>query len=670
MARDEPEAIAAYEKLIKINPKNAVALAQLGYASSSVGKLADAEKYLSLAGDQLLLSTTPLEKDPWSYFNDLLQHLAQRRNYKRLLYYAENAIRNKISPEHNGLFYSNMGIAYNGMQKYTQAVEYFEKAKQTGQGMSVSEAFELGKLYVNMGKMDKAAIEFGIAAEQSPDNPVPHYSYALTLRFLGHHAEAFKQAKLAHTLEPKNPTFFGEYMHLLRSMCLWREFQHNYPVIEDGIARKDYVYLEAFRFSACYWGWSMPLLHKLVQLSCNEDRVPVKDQFKPRPPQPDAINKRLKVAYVSSNYRNHAQGTQMSSFFQQHDRTRFEIYAFSTLEAVTHEAIERRKIIQKQIDHWVDVETANPFDTAKKIYELGIDIVIDLCGHADHPRLKAFAYRPAPVIISFLGYPGTTGADFVDYYIGDPTSTPPSMQPYFSEKLIYMPATYQITEHKKDHPITPENSIAKDVNPKQIVFANFNQPVKIGLDEFTIWMNLLRRVPGSIMWLLDMASKDGILAEAKTQGIDPSRLVFQKSLPKEQHLKRMANADLLLDNFNYNAHTSAGDALWAGLPIITLPGDTMPSRVCASFIVSAGFSDEMIATSPADYEEKAYELVMNPEKLKDLKVRLLEARKTAPAFDTEKYARDFEKALRETWRLYNMGSPPTSFRVTDIRDEQ
>lgn len=262
LANDAPSAIEAYKKLIHLNPKHTRALAQLGYAYKTNHNLEQAVKYLSQAVNQILQSKTPLEEETQGYLSDLLRLLVQQKSYNWLLTYAEKAVQQNISPQQNGLFYLNMGIAYKGMQKYVSAVEYFEKSKALGHILSLEQTYELGQLYIILGKLKNASVEFGVVANQSPDNPVPHGSYAVTLRLLGHVSRAFKHAKLAHTLDPKGSSYLGEYLLLLRYRCLFKEFNENYEVIQDAMSRRDYAYLEAFTFSGGYMGWPMALLHK------------------------------------------------------------------------------------------------------------------------------------------------------------------------------------------------------------------------------------------------------------------------------------------------------------------------------------------------------------------------------------------------------------------------
>lgn len=367
----------------------------------------------------------------------------------------------------------------------------------------------------------------------------------------------------------------------------------------------------------------------------------------------------------------------MSSYFKEHDRERFEVYAFSLVRAETPEARDRQKILKPQFDHWVDVETLTDYKLAQKINEYEIDIAIDLCGLADLPQLSAYSYRPAPVQISFLGYPGTTGANFIDYYVADGISVPPTMYDSFSEKLIILPNSYQVTEHKQDYQLDPKveeylshmGPLAELVSSSRddtIIFANFNQPIKISQQIFRVWMSLLKRVENSELWLSAGKSKENVNAEARKLGVNPNRIKYLGSIPKEIHVYRLRLTTMLLDTDTYNAHTSAGDALWAGIPIVTIIGETMPARVCASMIAAYNLTKELVTHSLKEYEEVAYELATNKKKLKELKERIEENRNRVTLFDTKLFVQNFEIALDHAWDIFINRSPPQTFLVQDL----
>lgn len=521
--------------------------------------------------------------------------------------------------------------------------------------------FAKGLEYEQNGDLHSAASEFIVACKYAPNSSGANYAASTTLRHTGKHELALEYATRAHNLDPNNMIYITDVLHLLKATCRWEEFSEKYSIVKKLIEENDWAKIINFRFSGMYWGFDMKLLYKLFTLAAKELKVRIEKQY--RHDKNQDVNKKLKIAYVSSNYRNHAQGSQLGTFFQCHDRINFEVFAISLYPAIVSTAVERRDLLKKNVDHWIDAHDLDDKTIAKIIKDHGIDIVVDLCGWADHPKIEIFAHRPAPVQISFLGYPGTTGTDFMDYYIGDPYCTPPSMHQYFSEKLFIMPHSYQITEHKGEHEI---NTFFKPLTKStKIIFCNFNQPVKIEHKLFTVWMNILKKVEGSVLWLLKHTAADNMKTEAKKQGVDPDRLIFQENIDKREHLKRLQSADLLLDTTIYNAHTSAGDALWAGLPILTILGDTMASRVCSGMLASSGLTD-LITGSFEEYEEIAIDLGNNPNKLFDLKKRIRDRREKMVLFDTEQYVADLEKGMREVWRQFVECDSFSSFNVSKV----
>eukprot|EP01127_Copromyxa_protea_P018796 TRINITY_DN5990_c0_g1_i2.p1 TRINITY_DN5990_c0_g1~~TRINITY_DN5990_c0_g1_i2.p1 ORF type:complete len:796 (-),score=133.02 TRINITY_DN5990_c0_g1_i2:68-2191(-) len=665
--KDNEEAEWALRKALEIEPENIKCKSQLGYVIYNSGRQIEGLGVLEEAV-ALIEKLYPTNYRTWSS-NDIEEFIgiyevlcnvfSSLSNYKVR---AQQLVRFAVTHFSKNVTKSLLSYIPEDEELEIASIEEIQKDESEVNREKAIAHFETGKMWTTKGDLYAASREFLLACELLPNVAAIHYGAAMTLRFIGQHENAFIHAETAWNLEQSNMMFFADYMHLLRATGRWRKFQELYPIVQNFLDHMSLDVLQHFKLSGIYWGFPMSLLHVLSEDGVKQDE-PTKYQHVPNP---SLVGKKLKVGYVTSNFRNHAQGTQLSSFFKEHDREKFEIFGFSLLAALTDEAKERRDYLKNQLDHFVELHEMDAETTAKIIKEHEIDIVIDLCGQADHPRLEAFAFRPAPVQISFLGYPGTTGARFMDYYIGDSISTPESMAPYFTEKLILMPHTYQITEHKSEYPVDTFTQSQREDKDK-IVFCNFNQPVKIAFEVFSAWMEILEKVPNSVLWLLGAGGNANIKEEAKRQGIDPKRIIFLPSVSKIEHLKRMQNADLLLDTTIYNAHTSAGDALWAGLPILTVLGDTMAGRVCASMLTAAGFP-ELITSSLDEYKAKAISLGNDISKLRDLQERVRETRNTMPLFDTPQFTRDLELALRETWRKYSEGEKPEIFSVKSLEE--
>jgi predicted O-linked N-acetylglucosamine transferase (SPINDLY family) len=303
-------------------------------------------------------------------------------------------------------------------------------------------------------------------------------------------------------------------------------------------------------------------------------------------------------------------------------------------------------------------------DAARLIHDDAVDVLVDLHGFNPDCRAKILAYRPAPLQVNYLGYPGTMGADFIDYIIADPFVIPPDQRSFFSEQIVYLPDCYQSNDDKRaiaEH--TPSRADC-GLPERGFVFCCFNGTAKITPDFFDIWMRLLHALPESVLWLYEANSlvRTNLEREAKARGIAPRRLVFAPKLPQAEHLARHRLADLFLDTLPYNAHTTASDALWAGLPVLTCAGDTFAGRVAGSLLRAIGL-DELITTSPQDYEALALRLARDPEHLARLRGRLMHNRGTHPLFDTARYTRQLEAAYLRMHELRKAGQPPTAFSI-------
>ncbi|MBO6801881.1 MAG: hypothetical protein JJ893_01285, partial [Thalassospira sp.] len=319
-------------------------------------------------------------------------------------------------------------------------------------------------------------------------------------------------------------------------------------------------------------------------------------------------------------------------------------------------------------DSFSDVSGSSDEAIVQLAREKNIDIAIDLKGHTRMGRIGIFARRIAPVQINYLGNPGSIGADFIEYMIIDKVTVPETHKKYLSEKPIYLPNCYQPNDDQRRIPTT--NTTRKDFGLPEtgFVFCSFNNTYKITPREFDIWMRLLSKVEGSVLWLFkgnDYAAEN-LRKEAQKRGIDPDRLVFADKMPEPEHLARHKHADLLLDTFNVNAHTTASDALWAGLPLVTLPGEQFAARVAASILTAANLP-ELIAKDEADYEAIALDLALHPEKTAALKQKLQEQIKTCPLFDTVTYTRDIEAAFEAAYDRYLQGLAPDDIDLTSAK---
>ena len=373
---------------------------------------------------------------------------------------------------------------------------------------------------------------------------------------------------------------------------------------------------------------------------------------------------RIRLAYLSNDFHEHATAYLMAQVFELHDRSRFEVTALSFGPPI---ACAMRSRLERAFEHFIDVDGMSDAQVVQWMQRAQIDIAVDLKGFTRGARSAVFAQRPAPVCVNYLGYPGTLGAACFDYIVGDPVVTPLAHAAHFAEQIAQLPHSYQPNDRTR--PIAPPytHRAAEGLPPDGFVFAAFNNPYKITAAVFSTWMRLLQQLPHSVLWLVgeqpDQQAR--LRQQAQGEGVDPARLVFARNEPQARHLARHALADLFLDTTPCNAHTTASDALWAGLPVLTCLGHTFAGRVAASLLTAVGLP-ELVTTSLADYEALALQLAHNPGQLAALRQRLQTQRMTQPLFDAPAYARHLEAAFATMHQRARQGLPPAAFAVAPL----
>jgi protein O-GlcNAc transferase len=373
---------------------------------------------------------------------------------------------------------------------------------------------------------------------------------------------------------------------------------------------------------------------------------------------------RIRLAYISSDFRNHPMAYLTAGMFEAHDHSRFETTAVSIFPAGDDGMRER---LRGAFDHFLDLSLHSNHAIAETLRSREIDIAVDLNGYTTHSRTAIFALRPVPVQASYLGFPGSMGASFIDYILADRTVIPDEHVGFYTEKVAWLPDSYYVNDRTRRVaervPMREELSLPSD----GFVFCCFNNSFKITPALFDIWMRLLRQVDGSVLWLFEEndAAVRNLRAEAVRRGVAPERLVFAPRVPVADHLARHRQADLLLDTLPYNAHTTACDALWVGVPVLTCLGTTFVGRVAASLLKSIGLP-ELITTSLEDYEALALRIASEPDLRAALKQRLARNRDTFPLFDTRRFTRHMEAAYTTMWERHQRGEPPQSFAVAPV----
>lgn len=364
-------------------------------------------------------------------------------------------------------------------------------------------------------------------------------------------------------------------------------------------------------------------------------------------------HERIRVAYLSSDFQQHPLAYLSIGLFEHHDHARFETIGVSVSP---DDKSPMRARMQSAFDHFIDGYRVSNREIARMLREREVDILVDLGGHTSDSRIDLLAWRPAPVQATYLGYPGTTGLPFIDYLIADPTVIPPDQQQFYSEKVAYLPDCYLPNDRARAIGPTPNRADA-GLPPTGFVFCSFNQPFKITPTVFDVWMRLLAKVQGSVLWLpkFTASARANLCKEAVLRGIPPERIIFAERVDsQEDHLARLRLADLFLDTPGYNAHSTACDALWIGLPLITCIGSTFAGRVGASALNAVGLP-ELIVTSLADYEALAVRLATNPALLGPIRDRLVAQRLTTPLFDTERFTRNLEAIYLKMWQRTQAG---------------
>ena len=368
-----------------------------------------------------------------------------------------------------------------------------------------------------------------------------------------------------------------------------------------------------------------------------------------------SANGKIVIGYLSEDFRNHPVGHLTCGLYRLHNRGDFKVYGYSYGK---DDGSSYRRQIMLGCDRFVDIRSLNSLEAARRIYDDRVDILVELGGHTAGSRLDICALRPAPIQVTYLGFPGTTGAEFIDYIITDKIVSPETHGRYYSEKMAYVPHCYQINNNRQQ--ISENKWSRQDFQLPEtgFVFSSFNQPFKIEPMMFAAWMKILRNVPGSVLWLLwDNAIAEKNLRQAAALGqVDPRRLIFSTKMSKEDHLGRMRLADLALDTRIYNGHTTTSDCLWAGVPVITLKGVHFASRVSASILTAVDLS-ELVVDGLDAYVDLAIRLARSADNLKMLKARLHQNRMSAPLFDTARFVHNLEKMYRKMWRGYQRGEP-------------
>lgn len=520
----------------------------------------------------------------------------------------------------------------------------------------------------NRGSALSSLMRFGEAVDAytralslKPDYVPSLESRASVLAYLTRHAEAARDFAHVLALDPDHAYVEGARLFSLLHCCDWRDYD---ATVARLAARAEKGARVSDPFPCVTTTWSAA-----AQLACA--RTWGADKLSPVPPPPSLWNgeryahDRIRVAYLSADLHEHATSILLAGVLERHDRARFETIAVS-LGPDYGDPMRAR--LRGAFERFVDVRDRTDRAIAELLREMEVDIAVDLKGYTYDSRPGIFALRPAPVHASYLGFPGTMGAPWMDYLIADETLVPAGDRQWYSEQVVWLPDSYQANDSTREIPAETPSRADEGLPADGFVFCSFNNTFKITPPVFDVWMRLLQSVEGSVLWQLEgnPAAPPNLRREAVARGVDPARLVFAPRRKAGPHLARHRLADLFLDTLPVNAHTTASDALWAGLPVVTCLGSTFAGRVAGSLLRAAGLS-ELVTSSLPEYEALALALARDGARLAGVRARLAAARTGCALFDTDRFRRHLEAAFEAMWQRQQRGEPPAAFAVPALR---
>jgi len=548
----------------------------------------------------------------------------------------------------------NLGNALKQLGRLEEAVISYQNAIAIKP--DYAEAYNnLGVTFMSLRRFEEAANSYEKAISINSEYYEAHNNLAMTFRKLKRLDKVLINYERANELKPGINYIFGHILHTKMSLCIWNNFSTD---LEDLIKKinKGQKVVAAFAMLGLI---DDPKLQRKAAEIYTNDKFPISDSLPKIGRYPK--HKKIRIGYFSADFHNHATTHLMAELFECHDKSSFELIAFS-FGPDLQDAWRKRVLLS--FDDFIDVSLMSNEDVALLSREMEIDIAIDLKGYTLDCRPGIFAKTAAPIQVSYLGYPGTMAVDYMDYLIADQMLIPEESQQNYSEKIIYMPNSYQVNVSQRS---VSEISISRTdlgLPEEGFVFCSFNNAYKITPSTFDVWMRILKIVDDSVLWLLvsNEETAKNLTKEAEKSGINKNRLVLAKYVPVEEHLNRIKHADLFVDNLPYNAHTTSSDALRMGLPVLTCVGKSFASRVAASLLNAVGLP-ELITTTQKEYEALAIELATNPKKLKIIKDKLAKNLPSAPLYDTPLFTRHLESAYKVMYDRYNEGLEPDHIYV-------
>jgi predicted O-linked N-acetylglucosamine transferase (SPINDLY family) len=601
-----------YGAVLRASPKHAQALYLLGFVHFQRGQYEEAERLIGRA-----LALNPQSPDAWYNRGCALQRL---NRHGEAVSCFDRAV--SLKPDYDEAW-TNRGVALLAQRSHERALESFDKALAL-KPLDREALSNRGTTLFELKRYEEAAANYEALYERAPDFPYAAGNAALCRAYA----------------------------------CDWRSLKADRERIHAGLQQgRAIVSPHASTLIVDDPSDQLRSAQTWVAERCPASPTPLSNG-KPY------LHDRIRVAYLSADFHSHATSHLAAGLFESHDKARFETVAISF---GPDDSSGMRERLTRAFDRFVDVRNESDHAAASALREMEIDIAVDLKGFTQDARPGILAFKPAPVQVNYLGHPGTMGAPYMDYLIADRTIISDGEDRHYSERIVYLPDCYQANDSTRRIAERTSSHMEEGLPGSGLVFCCFNGSFKITPEVFDIWMRLLKSSEGSVLWLLDdnPASVRHLKREAEARGVSARRLVFAQRRPVEDHLARHRLADLFLDTLPCNAHTTASDALWAGLPLLTCIGTTFAGRVAASLLSAVGLP-ELITGSPAAYEALAMKLAHDPAQLAAVKAKLAQHRASAPLFDTQRFARQLESAFVTMWERQQRGMPPASFAVAAL----
>ena len=648
--RQHDEALAAYDRALSLDPSSATAHSNRASALLALKRHAEVlescDRAISIRPDLAI-----------AHCNRGAALLSSKRYVEALASFDRAISLDSTLP----LSYSNRASALLGLGQYTEALANCDHAIALDPTHAPAYS-NRGLALLALRRHAEALASCDKAVRLDPNSALAHSNQGTALSYYGEYLEAFTAFDTAFTIEPDLQFVEAMRFHMKQMLCRWDNFNEDAEHLLAGLRNRKLL-ITPFSF--------------LITPSLPADQLQCAKAFAELQPAATRLwqdqiysHDRVRIAYLSADFRNHAVGHLIAGLFEQHDKSRFEITAIS-FGPDDNSAVRHR--IKSGAEHFRDVRDNSDAEIAGLIHRHEIDIAIDLMGWTQDCRPTVLARRPAPIQVNYLGYPATMGADWMNYIMADATTVPKDHWSYYTEKVVWLPDAYQVNDSKRSIADETPSRGACGLPEDAFVFCCFNNTFKMTPAMFDIWMRLLLAVEGSVLWLFEGDSsaaaarcRQNLQREAEERGVSPERVIFAGRTTLADHLARHRQADLFLDTLPYNAHTTASDALWAGLPVLTCLGPTFAGRVAASLLKAAELP-ELITTSLQDYEALALKLARDPALLATIKAKLARNRGHCALFDTTRFTRHIEAAYRQMWQAYQDRIAPASFAVRQDR---